>query len=385
VVLIGEKQISWEDVLDIDTACAMEMIKGNCTFLFNRKSRLVDEIEKARNQISRSGQIDITYFLPQISSSQSCSKPRDKVFGLLNCANTIFPPGFVDYRNPVHEVFRDATRLLIETYGSLNVIVYGEFNDWIQSQGLPSWSPYWGKSYASSISSDFDAHAANSRPHILVPVNLSHKLHVQGKLIDSVSLVLAGHPHMLSLGYLPNRLTNNDVIWRPIRDLCYQAWLYSRNELDLTSGSASSEELPLDIVREVVDTLCCHEVSSEPPFKLTDLSIEETYRVVASGQLDNMLHRQELETHCKVLDSEANGYFRFVAILKSGRLALVRDNAVQEGDHVAILHGLDVPCILRKARGENEWTFRGDAFIKGIMQGEAVTWAEDEADTFMLV
>lgn len=76
---------------------------------------------------------------------------------------------------------------------------------------------------------------------------------------------------------------------------------------------------------------------------------------------------------------------RCVAVLESGRLALVGGDVVQAGDHIAILHGLNVPCILRKAKTEGEWTFHGDTLVKGIMKGEGVTWAEDEADTIVLV
>jgi hypothetical protein len=75
----------------------------------------------------------------------------------------------------------------------------------------------------------------------------------------------------------------------------------------------------------------------------------------------------------------------FIAILESGRLALVVKDAAKVGDTVAILHGLSVPCILRKVEGKEEWTWHSDALVKGMMRGEAVTWEEAEADTITLV
>jgi hypothetical protein len=75
---------------------------------------------------------------------------------------------------------------------------------------------------------------------------------------------------------------------------------------------------------------------------------------IASGQLGDLFDRQEPKIRFKILLSECKNFELILAVLKSGRLALVRENAVQEGDSAAILHGLDVPCVLRKAEGENE-------------------------------
>jgi hypothetical protein len=75
---------------------------------------------------------------------------------------------------------------------------------------------------------------------------------------------------------------------------------------------------------------------------------------------------------------------RRLVILGTGSLALVQ-YGVREGDRVAILHGLDVPCVIRKVGDGNKWQWLGDAFILGLMRGEAVLWEEDNADTFTLV
>jgi hypothetical protein len=77
--------------------------------------------------------------------------------------------------------------------------------------------------------------------------------------------------------------------------------------------------------------------------------------------------------------------FRLIAILESGRLALVAKDVAKVGDTIAILHGLSAPCVLRKVEGKEECTFHGDAFVKGMMHGEDVIWEEDEADTITLV
>src|SRR6187431_1766524 len=53
-------------------------------------------------------------------------------------------------------------------------------------------------------------------------------------------------------------------------------------------------------------------------------------------------------------------YLRRVAVLESGRLALVGAQAAV-GDEIAILHGLATPCTL--AQGGEGWVYKGDVFI----------------------
>ena len=67
-----------------------------------------------------------------------------------------------------------------------------------------------------------------------------------------------------------------------------------------------------------------------------------------------------------------------MVILQSGRFALVLE-AVSTGDAVVILHGMSVPCVLRRAEETDKWHILGDAFVNGLMQGEGVKRAEDEA------
>lgn len=58
----------------------------------------------------------------------------------------------------------------------------------------------------------------------------------------------------------------------------------------------------------------------------------------------------------------------------------------ETGDDIAILHGARFPVILRKFGGRSQtYQVVGDCYIPGIMEGEAVHWAEEEADNIVLV
>lgn len=68
---------------------------------------------------------------------------------------------------------------------------------------------------------------------------------------------------------------------------------------------------------------------------------------------------------------------------ESGKLGLAPWTS-QEGDVIAILHGSRTPVILREESPGKFW-FVGQCYLEDVMYGEAVTWEEDEADTFTLI
>ncbi|KAK5163884.1 uncharacterized protein LTR77_010278 [Saxophila tyrrhenica] len=78
---------------------------------------------------------------------------------------------------------------------------------------------------------------------------------------------------------------------------------------------------------------------------------------------------------------------RALARTSSGKLALV-DHLVEPGDHMCILFGCDVPVVLRprpaldagvQAAAVSLFDFRGEAYVPGIMEGQAVS-AMQEAE-----
>jgi hypothetical protein len=52
------------------------------------------------------------------------------------------------------------------------------------------------------------------------------------------------------------------------------------------------------------------------------------------------------------------------------------------GDHVVLVYGMHVPCVMRKS--EEEWRLVGAAYVHGIMDGEGLDFGCGEED-FVLV
>jgi hypothetical protein len=82
---------------------------------------------------------------------------------------------------------------------------------------------------------------------------------------------------------------------------------------------------------------------------------------------------------------------------EKGRLGLapfIGSRATSErrrGSAIAVLHGCIVPIVLERDDGEEEevdggeWSVVGNCYVEGVMHGDAVSWEEEDARTFVLV
>lgn len=61
----------------------------------------------------------------------------------------------------------------------------------------------------------------------------------------------------------------------------------------------------------------------------------------------------------------AKGYFGLASCL------------AQQGDHICILYGCSRPVILRPNADSATYTFIGDSYVHGVMEGEAMKWREE--------
>jgi hypothetical protein len=69
--------------------------------------------------------------------------------------------------------------------------------------------------------------------------------------------------------------------------------------------------------------------------------------------------------------------YRSFIVTDKGYLGLASRNTVAHRDHVCVLKGGNVPFTLRK-RDDGYWTFVGESYVHGIMDGEFVRAAKKE-------
>jgi hypothetical protein len=73
---------------------------------------------------------------------------------------------------------------------------------------------------------------------------------------------------------------------------------------------------------------------------------------------------------------------RRIVNLEKNQIGLYPESC-QDGDFVCVLHGANLPIVLRKLA--DKWELIGPCFVDGMMYGEAVDWREDDADIFTLL
>jgi hypothetical protein len=390
--------------------------------------------------MAQSGLIELQTWLPLIVATQQCRNPRDKIYGLIgldysNLEGLVprdqppaqhnesgyietryardsppiqrssspskrrpdvtfsieeLPIDFVDYRKPIETVFRDFARLMVESRRSLEFLTLYEHDTTV-----------WFPKFLSPVSmrspgltnlcvrnrGQFAASA--ERLYVPLPTTDERGLVVQGRTVANVAKDIAEMPNskIKEFYYNPAEVLN-------VQDLCHRCWVH----VTPTYGKSAEDDWVAAFTKDMIDTIFCHESDFDgtAPVSLDGRSTAEVYTIIYAlfGLTDKLgLENEEgiaLKDHERqVLRMELSNkslhfFGRRLVLLDSGHLALVQ-KGVREGDRVAILHGLNVPCVIRNVEDGKKWRWLGDAFILGMMRGEEVFWEEDDAVTFTLV
>jgi hypothetical protein len=191
------------------------------------------------------------------------------------------------------------------------------------------------------------------------------KLNVSGRVIDLIATEVPSFP-LNAEQYLNKRFAS--VLRRPYHEACAQ--MSQIQKIELTENIPSEEQWdltpepvtgpPPGILRSsflhFFNTIFLGKEEIESDFStLIKVSNDEQ----AYARLDNLMDTA-IHNDCMLL------------VLESGRLGLVKNarGGPQVGDVIAILHGLDVPCILRISEDGKGWLFVSDIYIHDIMHGE---------------
>jgi hypothetical protein len=336
----------------------------------------------------------ISFTVWQIGGCLRSHDPRDRVFGLLGIQNPKDDIGFVaDYAKPVQEVFIDFTRRCIEHDQSLRVLSFNKENAVRDIPNLPFWVPDWSVEAATTPFEGPDL-TDSSSPRFNASGSLQYKtaatesgadLVVKGKIVD---YVVATMEHDFRIGS-PVRIEEYFAInfrvklWVDFIELGIQRGLIAagtRNQLqaavirtliaDKFNDSHQTKELSADTAR----------LSDEAAGCVYD-ELERLKMLCLNGHPhdgSNMEMVRKLWTNTEVCKG------RRLSVLHQHWIML-GPSLAREGDRICILHGSNVPWVLRPTLTKGHYELIGQCFMDGGMYGEAVDWAEDEADTFVLV
>lgn len=248
-----------------------------------------------------------------------------------------------------------------------------------EAQGFPSWVPSWtplplstpwrlvaGGSHQWLHDVAWNASADRKHTCLQPGTASTYHLHVRGRIVDYIdtisSTIIGGRDWDVDTKFLET--------------------VVAQLQQDLPSCCASWT--PLDLINFI----------NEPSYGGNEVKEWDTAEAVLGSK-----PRYSTQEDCKYHSANDGlavrlqvGRGRRFAVTERGRLCLVpfvdsqAKSETARGSPIVILHGCIVPLVLNCVNEERqEYWVVGEAYARGIMHGEAVTWDEDGADEFVLV
>lgn len=304
-------------------------------------------------------------------ATNRASDPRDHVYAFLGFQNDPNISIVPDYSLSVTETFTRAANAMIKGTKSLELLRFLPNNpydtrlSYDDHTGLPSWVPDWsfrrqeGRIFRTGCHRDgptlpFDASKGTShRPNLLARMEES-ELVVSGRIIDSIASMLSSAERLELVEDRPRffGLSDEEV-----------------TALDATALSDPAQKLRKRLVVMFVGG--CIRVAP---------TVEEVLKRYDEGQPPP----EDLDDPMRWFIGRRQDLIKYDPVrTQKSKLGFVRRKACV-GDLVVILHGFQVPMVLRPTEGGAHIVV-GQCYIEDAMYGEAMTWKEDEADEFTLV
>ena len=294
--------------------------------------------------------------------------PRDKVFALLGIASDSQVLGLrPDYRKSCEEVYTDVTRAFIQN-GYIEILSLSESAK--QSIVLPSWVPDWSytthrcplqqraldrsaRPLTSILQPAFSAsglrrHVAN-QDHGDIP-DRNTVLAVSGTFIGNVQRLGMPWEHECVGKWLSDLQRLSDLIPESLSQTSQQTrgvWRTAVADQDIRRGTEKSR-LSEDTTQKV------HKALQD-----TDLSLVNAQTLIGAT----------LGDYCHQIRAIAQG--RRPLLFSNGCLG-IGPRETELGDLVYVLIGADVPYILRRQCQDDKFRIIGEAYVHGIMDGEAM-------------
>ncbi|KAK7188877.1 ankyrin and HET domain-containing protein [Paraphaeosphaeria sporulosa] len=300
-------------------------------------------------------------YLLRVSLGLRCMDPRDKIYAIMGLieeheAEKII----VDYSAPVGTVYESATRMLYEQENSdpFSDLALVSFLGSVEA--APSWVPDYA--FITTIQGGYTHHSQSHQTHggsaaaVRISADDNDALLVRGYVVDTVSKILNYEDHAKEgpTGFQP---------W-------YAACAEVMEQCDYPTDEAPAEAL--------WRTLICDTV------QLPDLQGNGRAAIgYGSYYLDPRLSdyaigRVGLSEEGEV-QKEQMRYIRYATGITSSRYMQSEKGYVgwtsphaQVGDVLCVFSGSRCPFLARRVDGKDEYRIIGDAYVHGLMSGEAL-------------
>ncbi|KAI9728295.1 MAG: hypothetical protein M1834_007699 [Cirrosporium novae-zelandiae] len=355
-----------------------------------------------------------TLALLDLARRQQCMDPRDKIFaldGILRELGIMFPKP--DYSKSVEQIYLEAATAVIQHDQNLSLLYFVSSPQ--RRKRLPSWVPDWSNGWNIDGTGHDQQYkrfkAALCGPRYSFYVR-GRSLYVAGKLIDKIkrcakSLSFAGVESSDLRYILRDRggccSRSYDAV------LAFGSWIQcSRRLRSYPTGEPVKEAFRQTMVYDALDyeSYRLDSDDSAETFiewykSMTAFNEEDTKRKRASvasaharfkAKRPNSFSPLAPEQTIKSLEKFRNIEFEFQTRIwkdqygkkffttEAGYMGTA-ETTVRQGDVIALLPGMEMPIILRRAI-DGGYHFIGPAYVHGIMNGEI--WLEDSLQTRMI-
>jgi hypothetical protein len=361
--LCGTKSSSWDDLV---TAFANLSLVFDTTF-----NDTIHTMDFLRNKRQEGGQTSLLSLLVETYLSFKCSDPRDKVYALLSMQSSISDLP-IDYTAKIEDVYIATAQALVRSTSSLDLLGAVDNSDLLhlpEKPVLPSWVPDWrGMSWANPFLDKFHFQACKDFTTLRHSESISTSLKADGRIIDRV--------------YQAENVSDVDVLSKSDENLdAAQAFLQNIPNKIYHGIPGTNYILPKRFEALIVRTILVgHYTLDNGPLLHIDWTNEERIWKLLNGK--GLGPNDEFDARSLWFEVRWMCRRRTILALEEHTLGLGPPNT-EPGDVICILHGSKLPIVLR--RQGDRWRLIGQCYVDGIMFGEAVTWAEDDADSFEII
>ncbi|KAH6644550.1 heterokaryon incompatibility protein-domain-containing protein [Boeremia exigua] len=311
--------------------------------------------------------VSLPYVISQFRATRRATNPRDMVYGVLGLANNQYQDIVVaDYFASTEEAFESSTLAMIKQTGSLDVLSHLPL-DGERNLVLPSYVPDWTVPSEDLTYSDWLNWLSHLHLYNACSSEVAHLVSVspgsiclKGLVVDSVH----------SLASVPSRLSRAAYM-KEVLGLAGVEFSRKRsttdNERVMLFWAAMCGTMELYIDQNRGDRPFYRRI---PAPTTTDCSSFERWAAWELELLDGPAPRNDAEIRSVFLPHRVLRGGRRFAVTKKGRLAWC-PNTCQVGDAISVLAGGTVPIVLREC-GNKTYQVVGDAYVHGIMDGEAI-------------
>ncbi|CAO1603224.1 hypothetical protein XANCAGTX0491_006816 [Xanthoria calcicola] len=342
VIICGDATVSWED------------FRKAIYSLARQPTPLSQNLERAY-LISTISTFGTLIQVLQRTQDAQCSNPRDKIYAVLNLVSEQERRGIQpDYTKSTSEVFRDL--MLTRTLGAkdLTLLTICELQD--DRGELPSWVPNLSVPMRCEI--NYAAACWNSRAEARYS-DKDASLVATGRCVGKILKVQIFADALLSLVGIGRQPLLRDI-YANLKRLT----LWIRNQLGIDHFERQLES--------ICRTLCCNCFSDtyEPANKnLPELQATlEHFRTLADlmAEPTNDFLNSALQFYSRCWYNGQNCSF---IITEEGYVGVAPQTA-HPGDFIVVFLGCQSPIVLRP-RGNEGYLVVGEAYVHGLMTGEA--------------